>query len=161
MTDIINEYGYTDELDEINYYLNAESAVSGYDYTLRYESYEYDAEYHAEYYQKNRHRHRALTRRNQIENADRYAVYASNYRARKLRATAELTDYESTEIKKLYTLARDLEKATGVKYHVDHIYPLSRGGKHILSNLQVITASENAKKHAKVTVDKDNTYCEL
>lgn len=31
-------------------------------------------------------------------------------------------------------------------YEVDHIQPISRGGKHILSNLQYLTKQENMKK---------------
>lgn len=34
-------------------------------------------------------------------------------------------------------------------YEVDHIIPVSRGGKHTLSNLQYLTREENRRKHAK------------
>ena len=35
-------------------------------------------------------------------------------------------------------------------YEVDHIIPISRGGKHCLSNLQYLTRLENAKKGYKL-----------
>lgn len=35
-------------------------------------------------------------------------------------------------------------------YEVDHIIPLSKGGKHCLSNLQYLTKEENRKKSAKL-----------
>ncbi len=34
-------------------------------------------------------------------------------------------------------------------YEVDHIIPISRGGKHILSNLQYLTKEENKRKSYK------------
>lgn len=35
-------------------------------------------------------------------------------------------------------------------YEVDHIIPISKGGKHILSNLQYLTREENRRKLAKL-----------
>lgn len=35
-------------------------------------------------------------------------------------------------------------------YQVDHIIPVSRGGKHILSNLQYLTPDENRRKSNKL-----------
>lgn len=37
--------------------------------------------------------------------------------------------------------------------HVDHIYPLKKGGLHSIENLQYLTASENAKKATKIPED--------
>lgn len=33
--------------------------------------------------------------------------------------------------------------------HVDHIVPLARGGKHVLSNLRIVSARENLQKGAR------------
>lgn len=38
-------------------------------------------------------------------------------------------------------------------YHVDHIQPLSRGGKHEANNLQALCAPCNLSKHAKDPID--------
>lgn len=52
-----------------------------------------------------------------------------------------------------------LEELEGIKefychcpedWHVDHIIPISKGGKHLLSNLQYLPALENLKKGAKL-----------
>jgi ATP-dependent helicase IRC3 len=40
-------------------------------------------------------------------------------------------------------------------YEVDHIIPVSKGGKHCLSNLQYLTRSDNRRKHAKLDWKKD------
>ncbi len=34
-------------------------------------------------------------------------------------------------------------------YEVDHIHPISKGGKHCLSNLQYLTKEENRRKSSK------------
>jgi len=52
-------------------------------------------------------------------------------------------------INKIYKLQNLLTKATGVEYHVDHIWPLSKGGPHWSGNLQIITAEENLGKGDK------------
>ena len=48
-----------------------------------------------------------------------------------------------------YEEARRLSKETGVPHHVDHIVPISRGGLHCQTNLQVLTAKENIQKGDK------------
>jgi len=38
-------------------------------------------------------------------------------------------------------------------YEVDHIIPVSRGGKHCLSNLQYLTPEENRRKFNRLPDD--------
>ena len=45
-----------------------------------------------------------------------------------------------------YAEARRLSNETGIMHHVDHIVPLSKGGLHCQTNLQVLTARENIQK---------------
>jgi len=66
-----------------------------------------------------------------------------------------MRDWPCSEVEKLmikyrYQDARRLSRETGVKYHVDHIIPLAKGGPHLPWNLQVITKDENLSKGAKV-----------
>jgi len=60
-----------------------------------------------------------------------------------------LTKEEKEEVLKIYSESKRLTKESGVKYHVDHIKPLSKGGRHHPSNLQILTAEENLKKSDK------------
>jgi len=41
-------------------------------------------------------------------------------------------------------------------FEVDHIVPVSRGGRHILSNLRYVTHEENAKKWNKLIEELEN-----
>ena len=46
----------------------------------------------------------------------------------------------------VYEMAKRVTKCTGIRFHVDHVIPLSRGGAHDLSNIQVITRQANQRK---------------
>jgi len=65
----------------------------------------------------------------------------ANYRAKKHNQTPDNADLEA--IKKFYA---NCPKG----YEVDHIIPISKGGLHVLENLQYLTISENRKKHNKI-----------
>ena len=60
-----------------------------------------------------------------------------------------LTPSEQKEIIRIYEKSRRILDQTGIEHHVDHIKPLSKGGRHHPSNLQILTAEENLKKGAK------------
>lgn len=53
-------------------------------------------------------------------------------------------------IQKFYDEAKRLTIETSVKYEVDHIKPISKGGLHHQDNLRVITFTENRKKGNKL-----------
>lgn len=82
------------------------------------------------------------------------ACYRDNAarRARLKGATVALTSKDHRLISDIYAKARALTMLTGESYHVDHIVPLVLGGKHHPDNLQVLTALENLKKGARVTL---------
>jgi len=62
---------------------------------------------------------------------------------------------EKQEIARVYRVARRLSEVTGIRHHVDHVVPL-RGrnvcGLHVQSNLRVIAAEDNWRKHASFSV---------
>jgi hypothetical protein len=57
---------------------------------------------------------------------------------------------EKKRLQEIYKLRQLLSDATGIVYHVDHMWPLADGGPHWSGNLQVIPAQENLSKHASV-----------
>lgn len=60
-----------------------------------------------------------------------------------------LTDVDKMEIENFYWLAKDLERVSGQKYHVDHIIPLKGKdvcGLHVPWNLQILPADINIEK---------------
>lgn len=73
-------------------------------------------------------------------------VKAKNQRARGARIRSGTPGHEKKEIMAVYAEALELEAIFGVKLHVDHITPLSKGGKHELGNLQIMTARDNLLK---------------
>lgn len=75
-------------------------------------------------------------------------------RATKRQATPSWVELE--DIKLLYLEARNLTLSTGIQHHVDHIIPLTNNnvcGLHCLSNLQILSAKDNAEKYNKLIED--------
>jgi len=68
---------------------------------------------------------------------------------RLLRVPKWLTNEDLQAIQEVYTNARKIEEATGIKQHVDHIVPLQGttvSGLHVPTNLQIIPATSNLTK---------------
>jgi hypothetical protein len=83
-------------------------------------------------------------------NSNKVNANQAKRRANKIKATPKwLTAEHLQQITEFYTIAKQLEQETGIKYHVDHIIPLQGTnvcGLHVPWNLQVIPASENIAK---------------
>lgn len=87
-------------------------------------------------------------------NPDLYRELTSLRRKRHKNATPPwITHQQKMQIRELYRHARQLTKATGERYVVDHIIPLISEevcGLHVPWNLRVITQDENLKKSNKL-----------
>lgn len=91
--------------------------------------------------------HKKAAKKYYNKNKGKYAAYTRKRQAAKLQRTpAWLTPVDDFFFEEIYALAQLREELTGIKWHVDHIIPLQGklvSGLHIPSNLQVITATEN------------------
>jgi hypothetical protein len=87
-------------------------------------------------------------------NPDRYKALVSVRRRRHRNAMPKwVSKEEKLAIRKLYLKAVELTKLTGVKYVVDHHYPLNGkevSGLHVLANLKIMTQEDNLKKSNKL-----------
>ena len=54
---------------------------------------------------------------------------------------------DTNVIKVFYDAAKRVGKCVGIKFHVDHIVPLSLGGSHHQKNLQWVPYMWNLSKH--------------
>jgi len=72
------------------------------------------------------------------------------YRAKKYSDAVVLIQEEHERILTIYKECAKLTEETGVPHHVDHIHPISKGGKHHPDNLQILTATENIRKSNKL-----------
>lgn len=102
---------------------------------------------HAEYMQKTAEQQKNYRSRTV---ADYRARLAKRRAALALRTPAWLTPAQLRAMTNVYRWAREVEKATGIPHHVDHIVPL-RGvrvsGLHVPSNLQILSATANIAKN--------------
>lgn len=117
-----------------------------------------NSEYHAEWYQKNKHKissrwskpKKSTKKVEYLRNKSGYIFRANQYRARKLKATPPwLSKEQKDEIKRFYWLSQDLKAVTGETYHVDHIVPLQGEnvcGLNVPWNLQILPADVNIRK---------------
>jgi hypothetical protein len=74
----------------------------------------------------------------------------SKHRAKRKNQKAILTREEELTIKEIYKTRKRISDCTEVQFHVDHIYPISKGGLHKLSNLQLLPAKINIRKKDKI-----------
>ena len=79
------------------------------------------------------------------------AQYKNHYKSRKREARPKnLTIEQKREIWSIYRECRKLSRETGIPHEVDHIVPLAKGGKHVASNLQILTADQNRRKSCRL-----------
>lgn len=90
--------------------------------------------------------HRSWSHRERLARPEKFTI--ANGRRRAVRASATLPGYEA-EIASVYRVAAERSRAEGVKYSVDHIWPLQgkrASGLHVPWNLQVMELTANKAK---------------
>lgn len=106
------------------------------------------------YAEENREHLRALYKAWAKANSGKVVAQARKHQLLKAQAMPKwLSPEQLALIDANYSMAATLTRLTGVKYQVDHIYPLNNPrvcGLHVPWNLRVITAKANRKKWAKL-----------
>jgi hypothetical protein len=88
----------------------------------------------------------------EYKNKNPAIIAAQNASRRALEFMAQPRWVNRNEIVAIYAQAQRKSLLTGIPYHVDHIWPLHGDGfigLHVPWNLQVITQTENIRKHNK------------
>lgn len=104
---------------------------------------------------ENREKARKRARCYYKENKPKYFANAAARRSEYKKDMELLTQEEKNKVYEIYELSQELSlaaKSSGSNeiFHVDHIKPLSKGGKHHPDNLQILLASENRSKSDKL-----------
>ena len=83
-------------------------------------------------------------------NRNKNSIYLKLRKERVKKQTPELSKRDIRRIKSIYKKRNALNLQAGfIKYHVDHIKPLAKGGSHQPENLRIILAEMNLKKGSK------------
>lgn len=107
---------------------------------------------------KKRHQDKKDLRRNQHKtwkqnHKGKNNAMGAKYRALKKSRVSEWTNHKL--ITYLYILCDLITTHLG-PHHLDHITPISRGGVHCQSNLQIISAAMNLSKGSRVLTDQEH-----
>lgn len=95
-----------------------------------------------------RETHRHWAQKNIKRVREKSAINAAKRRMIHIQATPSWANSEA--IKVIYKECAKITSETGIKHHVDHIFPLRSRymcGLHVETNLQILTAEENIKKN--------------
>lgn len=104
-------------------------------------------------FRKNNLEHcRKYNRQYKIDNPDVILAVKAIRRAKKAKAYSLLSKEEKLKCRSFYAQSKKLSKENEgkTKYVVDHIVPISRGGKHHPNNLQVVPDVWNSHKGNKL-----------
>lgn len=117
--------------------------------------------YHKEYREQRREEKKDYNKQYYKKNREKF--FRANARRRAVKKDQMHPEHDLIIEKNLYDLATQLGEDHGNKYHVDHIWPLARGGPHHHDNLQVITGDINQEKNDSILFKHPDikTWCDL
>lgn len=98
------------------------------------------------YYQKHAEQERMRVSVWKKANPEKVNAYRATRKAIQNKVNDIYTSDDKWLLAEFYSLAKLREEVLGFKWHVDHIVPLSKGGRHCLTNLQVVPEHWNLSK---------------
>ena len=101
----------------------------------------------------NREKENSRIKRWKNKNLSKVLANNSRRRAKEISSILMLHSDQEGIIKTIYEASSRISECTRIKHHVDHVIPISRGGYHIHTNLQILPAKINLKKSSKLFVD--------
>jgi len=101
--------------------------------------------------ESNRNKENSRIKRWKYGNLPKVLANNAKRRAREVLSSLMLHRDQKEIIKEIYSASLRISKCTGIKHHVDHIVPISKGGYHIHTNLQILPALLNLRKQAKIS----------
>tara|TARA_R110002126_G_scaffold183929_1_gene332374 strand:+ start:46 stop:690 length:645 start_codon:yes stop_codon:yes gene_type:complete len=105
------------------------------------------------WYEANKERHRVTNKAWYEANLDKHNASSSRRRALKLKLIPKHLKnclVEKQRIINIHKLRNLMINVTGIKHHIDHMWPLKDGGPEWSGNMQIITAHENLSKGSSV-----------
>lgn len=113
---------------------------------------------HKAWCERNRDRYNGYMRTWNKSNKDysdpKILALGSKHRAARITSTPKWFDEtHQRKVEKLYQLAKTLQTLTGIKFEVDHVYPITNencNGLHVWWNMRVLPQKENRSKANKL-----------
>lgn len=103
-------------------------------------------ESHKNYYRKHAKRERIRISAWRKANPEKVNAYKATRKATQKKVNDIHTLDDRWVLEEMYSLAKLRGEMFEFKWHVDHIVPLSKGGRHCLTNLQVVPEYWNLSK---------------
>jgi 5-methylcytosine-specific restriction endonuclease McrA len=116
-------------------------------------------EYCRSWHEANRDRRAAYNLEWSRENPHIVNSLVARRNAAKFRATPKWADQDA--IRAVYAEAARLTTETGVRHEVDHVYPIQGKtvcGLHCEANLQILTKTENIRKHNRMPDERTGAH---
>lgn len=107
-------------------------------------------EYSRKWQENNREKSRAIKTKWRLANPDQTNKLAAKRRSRKRNAILMLHRGQENIITTIYDCSRRVSDCLNIPHEVDHIVPISRGGYHIHTNMQIIPMRINRSKSDKL-----------
>ena len=90
------------------------------------------------------------------EKSEKGKTYRALQRFKRRALSKNLNEIDTFVLQEAYSLSRERERHTSIKWEVDHIIPLSKGGDNACTNIQVVPMIWNRRKHNRNTDKYDS-----